>query len=650
MIPRTASSSAGLTISRKLLLLTVLVLMAISIPSAFQVRQARHLAQAAQRELDGLAPARQLVRLTQLTQQHRGLSAALLGGNDAVQAARAAKNAEVIQQFADVDALLKDSGAGDAIRATWTDARQRWQALSGQVGAKGLKAAESSTLHAQLIQVYFRLLDQLIDQSGLVLDPQADTYFLISATLARLPAATEALGQARARGAGFLAEGRIGPEGRTLLAGLVQQAQDQHRGMGIAFDKSFAVNDALKTRLGGKIGALDAQVSGSLKLTRDELIGKEELSYAAPDYIGSYTRTIDAMYVVADEAMTALDELLTERVAHLHRSSWIVGALLAGMLAVVFIITRSISRSITEPLQHAAGLAEQIAARDLSGEIVVRNRDEIGQLTTALLAMRDSLCGVIGEVRHSAAEVAQASQELASGNRDLSQRTEQQASALEETASSMEELTATVRSNADQASDASSLAQRASTVAASGGQAVEQVVMTMSTIEASSRRIEEIITVIDGIAFQTNILALNAAVEAARAGEQGRGFAVVASEVRALAGRSAEAAKQIKQLISESVGQVESGARLVQGAGTTMRETVDTIRSLAERVASISRMSSEQSSGIGQVSEAVSHMDQLTQQNAALVEETAAAGMSLQQRAEKLAGLVNTFRLPVARH
>ncbi|MDR7270835.1 methyl-accepting chemotaxis protein [Pelomonas saccharophila] len=641
------TSLTGLTISRKLMLLTLLVLIAISIPSAFQVRQARELAQAAQGELDGMAPARQLVRLTQLTQQHRGLSAALLGGNDSVQAARSAKNAEVAKQVASVDAMLKDGGSvSEAMRQTWQDARTRWDKLSGEVGAKALKAAESSTLHAQLIAVYFKLLDQLVDQSGLILDPEADTYFLISATLTRLPMATEALGQARARGAGFLAEGKISPEGRTLLAGLVQQAEDQHRGMGVAFGKSFTVNADLKSRLSGKIAALDEQVRGSLKLTRDELIAKEEIAYPAPDYITSYTRTIDAMYVVADDAMNALDEMLGARVSSLRTSSWIVFGLLGFMLGVVFLFARGISRSITGPLKHAAGLAEQIAARDLSGHVVVSARDEIGQLTTALLAMRDSLCGVIGEVRDNADEVAQASQELASGNHDLSQRTEQQASALEETASSMEELTATVRSNADQAGDASSLAQRACSVAISGGEAVDQVVNTMSAIEASSRRIEEIIAVIDGIAFQTNILALNAAVEAARAGEQGRGFAVVAAEVRALAQRSAEAAKQIKQLISESVGQVETGARLVQGAGSTMHETVTAIRSLAELVTSISRASTEQSSGIGQISEAVSHMDQLTQQNAALVEETAAAGMSLQQQAEKLAGLVNTFRMP----
>lgn len=358
----------SMTISRKLLLLTLLIIVALAVPSSFQVMQARELTQAAQGELDGLAPVRQLVRLAQLTQQHRGLSAALLGGNAAVQGARDSKRDEVVQQIARVDAALPPSLMNVAMGQTWHDAKQGWASLSGQVDGRALKAADSSTLHARLIQVYFRLLDQLIDESGLILDPQADTYFLISATLAQLPATTEALGQARARGAGFLAEAAIGPEGRTLLTGLVQQAEDQHRSMVTAFDKSFAVNAALKSRLGAPIAALDAQVQGSLKLTREELIGKAELSYPATDYIQSFTRTIDAMYVVAETSMGALDELLSARVNQLRRSSWIVFGLLAALLVVVLLVTRALARSITRPLSQAAGLAEQIAARNLCGQ------------------------------------------------------------------------------------------------------------------------------------------------------------------------------------------------------------------------------------------------------------------------------------------
>ncbi|MDM4768491.1 methyl-accepting chemotaxis protein [Pelomonas sp. SE-A7] len=639
------SMLSRLSIRRKLLLLTLLVLVAISIPAAFQVRQSRELAQAAQGELDGLAPARQLVKLTQLTQQHRGLSAAFLGGNAQVTANREAKNAEVAQQFKSVDALLSHSVLTEAMRKTWQEAIGQWTSLSSEVGSRSLKAGESSTRHARLIAVYFKLLDQLVDSSGLILDPEADTYFLITATLVKLPLATEALGQTRARGAGFLAERKIGADGRATLAGLAQQASDQHVSMVAAFDKSFNVNAELKRRLADKVSALGSQIEGSLKLTRQELILKEEVDYPAPEYIGSYTRTIDATFVVAEAAMDALGELLSARVADLQRGSWLVFGLLLGLLVIMLLTTRGIARSITMPLEKAASLARQIAGRDLSGESTRFSSDEIGQLNQALQTMRDSLRGVIGEVRGNAGQLAQASQELAMGNLDLSQRTEQQASALEQTASSMEELSSTVRSNADQAGDASSLAQRACEVATAGGQAVQQIVRTMQGIESSSRRIEEIIAVIDGIAFQTNILALNAAVEAARAGEQGRGFAVVASEVRALAQRSAEAAKQIKQLISTSVSQVEDGARLVQGAGTTMQDTVAAIGSLAERVAQISRASSEQSGGLQQISEAVAHMDQLTQQNAALVEETAAAGANLQQQAAQLSELVNTFRM-----
>jgi methyl-accepting chemotaxis protein len=637
-----------LSISRKLMALTLLVLVAISIPSAFQMSQAHDLALAAQGELDGLGPARQLVKLVQLTQQHRGLAAATLGGNAQAQAPREAKAAAVKQQFDKLNAMLTPDLMTDAMRSSWKEAQKQWDALSGQVAGKALTASESSTKHAQLIAVDFKLLDQLVDQSGLILDPEANTYFLISATLTKLPYAAEALGQTRARGAGFLAEGKIGPEGRTLLAGLVQQSSDQQASMVTGFEKSFAVDPEVKKKLGDKISSLNAQVEASLNLTRQELIGAEELKLSPQEYIASFTRTIDAIFACGDVAMDTLDDILTKRAHQLRATMWTVAGLVSLMIVGIYLTSRSISRSITVPLEHAARLAEHIAQRDLCGDVENKRRDEIGQMLTALLSMRDSLRGVIVEVRGNADEVALASQELAVGNSDLSQRTEQQASALEQTASSMEELSSTVRSNADQAADASKLAQRASQAALSGGEAVNRIISTMQGIESSSRRIEEIISVIDGIAFQTNILALNAAVEAARAGEQGRGFAVVASEVRALAQRSAEAAKQIKALIVASVDQVESGSRLVGGAGETMQDTVASIRQLSEMVAQISQASSEQSGGLGQISEAVSHMDQLTQQNAALVEETAAAGMNLQEQARRLAALVNTFKVPSA--
>ena len=283
---------------------------------------------------------------------------------------------------------------------------------------------------------------------------------------------------------------------------------------------------------------------------------------------------------------------------------------------------------------------------DLTRRMDATGKDELAQIALAFNQFADKIAAVLLQIRVAAENVRLATTEIAAGNRDLSDRTEQQASSLEETAAAMEELTATVQQNASNAQQARQLAHAASDVAAHGGEVVGQVVQTMGGIEAASRKIEAIISVIDGIAFQTNILALNAAVEAARAGEQGRGFAVVASEVRTLAGRSAEAAKEIKGLIEDSVTQVASGSRQVQEAGATMAQVVDSIRQVNTVVAEISSASQEQSTGIAEVGTAITHMDQATQQNAALVEEATAAAQSLQQQAHSLADVVAGFKLP----
>ena len=308
------------------------------------------------------------------------------------------------------------------------------------------------------------------------------------------------------------------------------------------------------------------------------------------------------------------------------------------------------SRTVVNPLDNAVRVSQAVASGDLTVAQRVRGKDEIALLLNALHDMQLSLSSVVSHVRNNADNVAAASTEIAQGNNDLSARTEQQASALEETSASMEELSSTVQANADNARQANQLAVNASTVAVQGGDVVAEVVHTMKGINDSSKKIADIISVIDGIAFQTNILALNAAVEAARAGEQGRGFAVVASEVRSLAGRSADAAKEIRTLIHNSVERVEQGTALVDKAGATMTEVVASIRRVTDIVGEISAASTEQSAGVAQVGEAVTEMDRATQQNAALVEQSAAAAESLKVQAQQLVDAVAVFRLSAGEH
>jgi methyl-accepting chemotaxis protein len=341
----------------------------------------------------------------------------------------------------------------------------------------------------------------------------------------------------------------------------------------------------------------------------------------------------------------AAEEQMNNSVADDNKLMVLLYALGAIALAIGGTFAWFITRSIAQPLNKAVEVAERVATGDLTSRIDERSRDEIGQLFDALRQMNGSLAEIVGNVRNGTESIGTATQEIASGNADLSARTESQASSLEETASSMEELTQTVKQNAENARQANQLVVSASDYALKGGQVVGQVVETMGSIKESSRKIVDIIGVIDGIAFQTNILALNAAVEAARAGEQGRGFAVVAAEVRNLAQRSAGAAKEIKALISDSVEKVDAGSKLVDEAGKTMDDIVTSVKHVADIMGEITAASQEQSSGIEEVNRAISQMDEMTQQNAALVEEAAAAAESMQEQAVKLAQAVSVFKL-----
>jgi methyl-accepting chemotaxis protein len=354
---------------------------------------------------------------------------------------------------------------------------------------------------------------------------------------------------------------------------------------------------------------------------------------------------VNNMQAYLDYQRKAIDE--TAQLIEADATQGKVRIVLLGCLALLMgtAFAWLLTRSITQPIQRAVDSTEAISQGNLSTDITIQGKDETARLLHALSKMQSNLARIVGNVRHGSDSVATASAEIAQGNNDLSARTESQASALEETAASMEELGSTVKQNADNAKQANQLAQSASIVDVKGGEVVAQVVDTMKGINDSSKKIADIISVIDGIAFQTNILALNAAVEAARAGEQGRGFAVVASEVRSLAGRSADAAKEIKTLINDSVERVGHGTALVDQAGATMTEVVSSIKRVTDIMGEISAASSEQSAGVAQVGEAVTNMDQATQQNAALVEEMAAAASSLKSQAQELVSTLVMFKL-----
>ncbi|MDY7576759.1 methyl-accepting chemotaxis protein [Herbaspirillum sp. RTI4] len=401
----------------------------------------------------------------------------------------------------------------------------------------------------------------------------------------------------------------------------------------------------------GTLLAADRKALANYDTFRDKVIfasksgekdaAEELMMQNQPIIIGLYNALI--AHIKYNEALGK--KSAAEAASTMEHANWISIAISLTVILGVAIMGLLLSRRIVSSLIEAIHIADKVATGDLTQRIDIRSNDEIGKLLQALKKMNDNLVKIVTEVQSGTDTISTASGEIAMGNLDFSARTEEQAGSLEETASAMEQITSTVKQNADNARQASQMAVNASETAIRGGLVVHEVINTMNAINASSNKIVDIISVIDGIAFQTNILALNAAVEAARAGEQGRGFAVVASEVRSLAQRSAAAAKEIKTLISDSVDKAEQGGRLVEQAGTTMEEVVANVKRVTDIVGEISAASQEQSTGIEEVNRAITQMDEVTQQNAALVEEAAAASQSLQDQARTLSNVVGVFKL-----
>ncbi|QHE84978.1 methyl-accepting chemotaxis protein [Hydrogenophaga sp. BPS33] len=634
-----------LRLAHKLALLGAIAALLVLVPLTAYVRDAVSALSTIDLERRGLAPSRSLLEVVRLAQIHRGMSATVFGGKADAEPQRQARADEVQKAVQAFQTLLANDAMDARIQRDWRAVAAQWQSLAQAVASRSITGPESFARHTALIASLMELTDRVSDHHGLTADPYKSTYFLIIGNLQQMPRLTEMLGQARALGSAMLVRQSATAEERAHIASLVERARVGVRELDINLEKAFEEDASLQVLLGDAHAQARSGFESALQLARAQIVQAEVLQFASADYFKATTAAIDGMYGLSDRGAQVLDDKIGARyTAQRNELIGVLGAIAALLLAAA-VFAAVIGRSITRPAEMARTVAARVAAGDLSQDVPTGGHDEMGQLLSAMATMQTELTRVVGSVRGNAEGVATASAQIAQGNHDLSARTEQQAAALEQTAASMEELSSTVKLNADNAKQANQLAINASSVAQQGGEVVTQVVAMMRGINDSSRQIADIVGVIDGIAFQTNILALNAAVEAARAGEQGRGFAVVAAEVRNLAQRSAAAAKEIKDLIDVSVDRVDRGTALVDQAGSTMNEVVGSIRRVTDIVGEISAASSEQSDGVSQVGEAVTQMDQATQQNAALVEESAAAAQSLKTQADQLVHAVAAFRL-----
>jgi methyl-accepting chemotaxis protein len=581
----------------------------------------------------------------QHTQVHRGLSAGVLSGNEGMQQRRVTAKEAVNQALGNAAAILVQNNAPVQEQQRLQKWQTTWQALEQAVAANKVEVADSFARHTDLIAELMMINEELLVAYRLQSNEDPANVALLQAALVQAPQLTEGVGQMQAMGTGFLTQAFLSVDDRGAFRALISQTTTFQKQVGRFIQRAMTLNPAYEQELGGLIKTATELLNESNHLARTEVLEIDLLQYPASDYFNKLTQTIEAINAVRISGADRLAQVLDAN-ADKQRNLLITLSVLQTVLLIAAVwLALLFVRSITQPLRRAVDLALAVADGNLQGADETPDRNEIGELIAAQQQMRARLRPIVQQVRQGSDAVALASAEIAQGNQDLSARTESQASALEQTAASMEELSATVRHNADSAQQASQLTQTAHSIASQGGQMVGQMVQTMQGIHDSSRKMGDIIGVIDSIAFQTNILALNAAVEAARAGEQGRGFAVVASEVRSLAGRSAEAAKEIKRLIDDSVQRVGAGNALAQQTGETMQEMVGAIGKVNTIVSAISNASREQAEGVIQVGEAITQMDQVTQQNAALVEEMAAAATSLNSQSQELVQAISIFQV-----
>nr|WP_276313408.1 methyl-accepting chemotaxis protein [Pararobbsia silviterrae] len=634
-----------LTLPTKFCMLGVLALALIAWPTALFVLGSNATIAAKHREHAGMATMRAMVRLLEDVQQHRlAVTRKLMSSDAADEKARADVAKHIDQDIDAVGGALQRLGNA-SVSSDWDKIVAAWHTLRGRAEAGSLDASRSFDLHTAIVRSVLQFNGRLLDAYGFSTDSDLDSLALAQSGLVDLPSLTEEFNRLRATGRIVLTRKSSTPVENFTLMSASDRAAEQLASFKGNGDKLTSANATLGGTLAAQTDALATSMQAVLTSTKDTIIKATSLDANANDYAASVTHVIDAQYAAIDASLSALDALLDQQSGSArHKQIGLLGGIVLCVI-VAAAIALAVIRSITGPIGEAVAVAERVAAGDLTGTIEVSGKNETAQLLRALNAMNGDLRALVASVRGSANSIADAASEIAAGNAHLSERTEEQAASLEETASSLEELTSTVRQNSDNARHASELSERASDVAARGGAAVNSVVSTMREISESAGRIGEITGVIDSIAFQTNILALNAAVEAARASEHGRGFAVVAAEVRALAQRSANAAKEIKTLIQDSMTRIAEGARQAGEAGTTVDDAVTQISRLTSIMNEIAGASAEQTTGIEQVNVAVTRMDDVTQQNAALVEEASAATTAMADQARRLREGVSVFRV-----
>ena len=616
------------------------------VPLSVLLASSWDLIRATRHEVQGLAPTRAILDAVRLVQQHRGLSATQLNGATDVDARRTAVQAAFDQSLDQALALARQTDIAPAGLAGQLDAaRQKVRGLAGEVKGRAVSAPESFRRHGVVVEDLLHLAFETTRSSGLLLDPEADAYFLVIASLQESPRVAEQLAQLRGFGAGLLAGGQSTMAGRQKLSTMMGRLEVRLDNFRRHLMASMDTNEGIRRALQADFDRNVATVQKFSQLAQDQLLSEAALTMAHAAFFSEGTGAVDAQLQFTDEAISHLGHVLQERLVDMEHRLWSVLACVAvlGVGAVAMLVLLAVS--ILRPIGNMARVAEQLAQGDLSQPVVVQDRAEIGRLERQLENTRQAWSGIISGMQQSAEEISTASRQIVTGHEDLSQRNGQAVASLQQTASSLEELTRSVEHTSGAAQEANDVADGAASAARRGGEIVSQVVRSMQDISQASQKIGDITSVIDAIAFQTNILALNAAVEAARAGEQGRGFAVVAGEVRTLAHRSAEAAREIKGLILASSEKVSSGERLVREAGTAMEDIVGSVARVNSMISGISTASVEQSSGIGHVNQAINGLDQMTQQNAALADESGAAAQSLTSQATRLREMAHRFRL-----